>query len=287
MWYSKYLQAFEKPCESVSDSIKQEIANKIKIFNNNDNPLCSIVAIAHNEERHILGCLWSIVDNICNFPIEIIVVNNNSSDSTESLLKAIGVKYFNESRQSPGYARQCGLDNAHGKYHMCIDADTLYPPHYIETHVKYLSMGYICTYSLWSFLPDKKHSRLNLKLYESFRDLYLLLQNINRPELVVRGMTLSFVANEGKKVKYRTHIIRGEDGMMALGLKKKGKLKMIISRKNRAITSNTTLNKNGSLARNALLRIKKALKNFKLLFTSQSEYKDRDDNIIDKNKNNT
>ena len=29
MWYSKYLQAFEQPCESVSDSIKQEIANKI------------------------------------------------------------------------------------------------------------------------------------------------------------------------------------------------------------------------------------------------------------------
>lgn len=282
MWYSKYLQVFDRPVTEFPHTVKQDIANKINKANKRletEKPLCSIVAIAHNEETHILGCLWSLTDNICDFPIEIIVVNNNSTDSTEQLLKDVGVTYYNESRQSPGFARQCGLDAARGKYHICIDSDTLYPPHYIATHVKYLSNGAICTYGLWSFIPDDRHSRLGLFFYELFRDIYLSLQNFNRPELVVRGMVLAFDTEAARKVGYRTHIRRGEDGMMALGLKKYGKLKMLKSRKARAVTCNSTLDSKGGLMANAWLRIKKAT-NLKLLFTSQAEYKDQDYNII-------
>ena len=86
------------------------------------------------------------------------------------------------------YKRQ-GLDHAKGKYHICIDADTLYPPHYIETHVKYLMNPKVaCTFSLWSFMVDERHSRFGLWCYEGLRDIYLRLQAIQRPELCVRGM---------------------------------------------------------------------------------------------------
>lgn len=270
-WYSKYLEAFERPYKEIPNAVKTIIANQIKQkCYSTENPLCSVVAIAHNEETHLLGCLWSLTDNICNFPIEIIVVNNNSTDATEQLLREINVTYYNEERQSPGFARQCGLDHSHGKYHICIDADTLYPPHYITTHLKYLKQPEIvCTYGLWSFLPDKNHTKTSLAFYEFLRDLYLHIQNIKRPELVTRGMVLAFHTEPGKKVGYCTHVTRGEDGKMALGLKQYGKLKFITSRKVRAVTSNATLNSKGGLLSNIWFRIKKAGKNLNLVFTKK------------------
>ena len=97
-----------------------------------------MVAIAHNEGNRIFSCLWSICENNCHFPIEIIVVNNHSTDNTESILKKLGVTYYNEEQKGPGFARQCGLNHAKGKYCVCIDSDTMYPPLYITTMTKAL-----------------------------------------------------------------------------------------------------------------------------------------------------
>lgn len=280
-WYNKYLNAFECPYQEVSKEIRGEIAAKMHFFRQETTPLCSVVAIAHNEEKHILGCLWSLVDNICDFPVEIIVVSNNSTDATEQLLDEVGVLWYSEAKKGPGFARQCGLNHARGKYHICIDSDTLYPPHYIATHVKFLQRSNIvCTYGLWSFLPDSQHSKFGLFFYEQLRDFYLSLQNINRPELCVRGMVLAFRTDYGKKVGYKTNIIRGEDGMMAMGLKQYGKLKFLKSYKARVITCSGTLDRGGSLIKNTWSRFKKGIRNFRLLFTTQSKYEDQDYNVI-------
>lgn len=284
-WYDKYLAAFDCSYQDVSVEIKEEVAFKLAKFHSQDMPLCSVVLIAHNEERHILGCLWSLVDNICNFPVEIIVVSNNSTDATEQILKEVGAIWYNEEKKGPGYARQCGLNYARGKFHICIDSDTLYPPYYIATHINYLKeTDIVCTYGFWSFLPDAKHSGVSLFFYELFRDVYLFFQNMNRPELCVRGMTLAFHTELGKKIGYRTNILRGEDGMMALKLKQYGKLKLIISRKVRPMTCSNTLDGGGSLIKNLCSRLKKGLRNIRLLFTKQKEYEDKDYNLIKKHE---
>lgn len=283
VWYYKYLEVFEHPFDSVSFETKMEIVEKLRKFSSHDSPLCSVVLIAHNEEEHILGCLWSLCENFCDFPVEIIVVNNNSTDHTSQILKELGVKWYDEKKKGPGFARQCGLEHAKGKYYICIDSDTLYPPYYIATHVSHLQKeGVVCTYGLWSFLPDQNHSKLALFFYEFFRDVYLSIQNINRPELCVRGMVLAFHTESGKKVGFRTNILRGEDGMMALGLKQYGKLVFLRTVKVRAITSNGTLNGGGSLLKNTWFRFIKGLRNLRLLFTTQEEYEDKDYNLIKK-----
>lgn len=279
-WYTKSLSIYGKALREVPKSIIKEIKDKI-INLQNDNPLVSVIAIAHNEEKRILSCLWSLSENTCNFPIEIIVVNNNSTDKTEEILKLTGVNYFNENQKGPGYARQCGLNHAKGKYHICIDADTLYPPHYIQTITNALQKdGVACVYGLWSFMPDENHSRLGLFIYESLRDLHLRIQNIKRPELCVRGMAFAFVTEYGRKVGFRTDIIRGEDGSLALELKEYGKLIFITSKKARVVTDNGTLNADGSLLNSFKIRILKVRKNFTGLFLSKSTYKDEDSNLI-------
>lgn len=283
-WYDKYLIAFERPYSTVPQTVKQEVADKLeKLSLQAEDPLVSVVLIAHNEERHILSCLWSLVNNICDFPIEIIVVSNCSTDATESILDELGAYWFQELKKGPGFARQCGLNHARGMYHVCIDVDTLYPPLYIATHVSYLKKkDIVCTYGFWSFLPDEHHSKLGLFFYEFLRDIYLSLQNISRPELCVRGMTLAFRTEYGKQVGYKTNIIRGEDGMMALGLKKYGKLKLLHTRKARAMTCSSTLDGGGGLLQNLWSRCVTAIKRTRLLFSSQTEYKDQDYNLIKK-----
>lgn len=277
-WYHKYLAAYGKPFKEVPSEVIAEVRNRILRLQSAE-PLVSVVVIAHNEEKHLFANLWSLSDTISRFPIEIIGVDNNSTDCTAKIYEAVGVPCHAEPRQSHGHARNCGLEHAKGKYHVCIDSDTLYPPHYVETMVEALSRpGVSGVYSLWGYMPDRDHSALGLFFYELSRDIYLRLQSINRPELSVRGMVFAFVTEQARQIGFRVNIKRGEDGAMANGLKQFGKLKFISARKARAITGYGTVGQ--SLFKSFKARAIKALKRIKLIFTRQKEYKDIESNLI-------
>lgn len=279
-WYRKYLAVFEKDPGQATPAIQAEISHKLRKFTC-DAPLVSVVIIAHNEEKHLLGCLWSLADNRCDFPVEIIGIDNLSGDRTEEIFRQSGIRHYTETRKGPGHARQCGLEHAKGKYYICIDADTLYPPLYIRTLTRQLERkGVAGVYSLWSFLPDDRYSRTHLFFYETLRDIHLKIQSLRRPELCVRGMVFGFNTQQGRAVGFRTDIIRGEDGSLALGLKAFGKLKFITSRKARAVTSTGTLSADGSLIQSLLARLKKQTKGFGGYFTAKKEYKDDDSNLL-------
>lgn len=280
-WYTKYLSIFEKPFSSVPRETVEEIRDKLN-WMKSDEPLASVVVIAHNEETRLLSCLWSLSDMVCRYPVEIIGVNNNSSDKTEEVFKAVGITPYFEEKKSCGYARQRGLYNAKGKYYICIDSDTMYPPAYLETMIEQLEKpGIVGVSAFWSFIPDENHSKWGLKLYEMLRDVYLRALYIKRPERGVRGMVFAYVAEYGRKVGYRVELIRGEDGSMALGLKKYGKIKLITSRKARAVTASNTLDADGSLFNSFKVRVARAVRNFKFLFTKQTKPpKDEESNLI-------
>ena len=122
-WYKKYLSIYEKPFKEVPDGIIADIRGKLSSMQS-DEPLVSVVVIAYNEAKRLSSCLWSLSDLKTSYPIEILGINNSSTDETEDVYKAFGIRYFNEERKSPGFARQCGLDNSRGRYHFFIDADT-------------------------------------------------------------------------------------------------------------------------------------------------------------------
>jgi len=115
------------------------------------------------------------------------------------------------------------------------------------------------------------------------RDLHLRIQSIQRPELCVRGMTFGFNTELGRKFGFRTDIIRGEDGSLALAMKPYGKLVFIHSGKARVMTGYGTLNNDGSLFNSFKTRLVKAFKGAGSMFTRKNEYKDEDNNLI-KNK---
>lgn len=281
-WYQKYLSVYEKPFQAIPKEVTETVHHNIAQLQS-DHPLVSVVVIAYNEEKHLLANLWSLSDSICRFPMEIIGVDNDSSDRTAEIFKATGVPCYTEYQHSCGYARRCGLEHARGKYYICIDSDTLYPPRYVETMAEALEKkGTVAASSLWSYIPDQQHSWLGLKMYELFRDIYLFLQAFKRPELSVRGLVFAYHVEYGKQVGYRVDIIRGEDGSMALGLKKYGKIRFVRNRKARAVTGYGTVGKDGSFFNSFKIRVIKILKNSSSLFSKKEKYEDEESNLIPK-----
>lgn len=278
-WYDKYLSIYGKSINEIPEDLIGEIKNKLARLQSSE-PLVSVVVIAYNEEKRLAACLWSLSELESIYPIEIIGVNNNSKDKTEQVYQRLGVPFFNEIKQSPGYARQCGLEHANGKYYFCIDADTFYPPHYIDLMMTKLSRPDVaCVSSFWSFFPDKSHSSLGLFLFELVRDTFLFVQHFKRPELCVRGMVFAFKTDLARNVKIRTDIRRGEDGSLALSLKPFGKIAFLYHRKARPVTGYGTIGSQ-SLWQSFVQHAKIQGKGITRIFYKKDHYEDSEENLI-------
>lgn len=264
----------------LSDAVFDEVKEKL-IKNRKEQIDVTIVVIAFNEERRILPCLCSLADQITDLSYEVIVVNNASTDHTQVILDRCGVQSIFQPLKGVGHARQAGLDVANGRYLFTADADTIYPPFYISTMVYYLQKpGVSAVFSFCRFLPDGQKSRLSLTIYEFFRNLVVRCKSINRPELSAGGASMAFVTEYGKEVGFRTHIRRGEDGAMILGLKNFGCIKLVTNRKVHVFTTSRTLDSDGSFYNMIILRLKREFKRSYIYFSKQKEYKDQDYNMM-------
>lgn len=278
-WYDKYISIYGKSYYEIPDDIFDEIKTKLARKQSAD-PLVSIVVIAYNEEKRLPACLWSLSDLISRYSIEIIGVNNNSNDRTEEVYQRLGLPYYTETSQSPGFARKCGLDHAKGKYHFCIDADTFYPPLYVDLMMQKLSKSDVsCVSSFWSFFPDENHSAFGLFLFELIRDTFLFVQHFKRPELCVRGMVFAFKSDFARKVTIRTDIRRGEDGSLALSLKPYGKIAFLYNRNARPVTGYGTIGSQ-SLWQSFIQHVKIQSKGISRIFFKKDHYEDSEDNLV-------
>ena len=278
-WYDKYLTIYGKSLDEIPEHIWDEIKSKLAEKQSKE-PLASIVVIAYNEEKRLAACLWSLSELQTVYPIEIIGVNNNSKDKTEEVYQRLGLPYYNEQKQSPGFARQCGLEHAKGKYHFCIDADTFYPPRYVDLMMSKLTQPNVsCVSSFWSFFPDANHSHLGLFLFELARDMFLFVQHFKRPELCVRGMVFAFNADYARQVKIRTDIRRGEDGSLALSLKPYGRIAFLYHRKARPVTGYGTIGSQ-SIWQSFIQHAKVQGKGITRIFYKKDHYEDSDDNLV-------
>ena len=278
-WYDKYLSIYGKSLDDIPDETFDEIKGKLA-QKQSDKPLVSVVVIAYNEEKRLTACLWSLSELKTQYPIEILGVNNNSKDRTEEVYQRLGLPYFNEQKQSPGFARQCGLEHTKGKFHFCIDADTFYPPRYVDLMMTKLNKpGVSCVSSFWSFFPDENHSRYGLFLFELIRDAFLFIQHYKRPELCVRGMVFAFNVEYARQVKIRTDIRRGEDGSLALSLKPYGKIAFLYHRNARPVTGYGTIGSQ-SLWQSFIQHVKIQGKGISRIFFKKDHYEDSEENLV-------
>ena len=93
------------------------------------NPLISCIVPVFNGERYLGEALDSILAQTYR-PIEIIVVDDGSTDGTRQLVTSYGdrVRYFWQPNAGPPRARNLGLSLAQGEYVAFLDADDLWQP---------------------------------------------------------------------------------------------------------------------------------------------------------------
>lgn len=106
----------------------------------------SIIIPAYNEEALLANTLESLQKAMAGTPLngEIIVTDNNSTDSTAEIAKAFGVKVVFEPVNQISRARNTGAKHAKGRYLIFIDADTLTPPALLQTALSNLESGKYC-----------------------------------------------------------------------------------------------------------------------------------------------
>ncbi len=96
------------------------------------NPLVTVIIPTHNEEKDIKACIDSILKQTYN-KIEIIVVDDGSSDRTKEIVKKYRrVRLLEQEHKGPGEARNLGARKAKGKILVLIDADMILFEDYVE-----------------------------------------------------------------------------------------------------------------------------------------------------------
>lgn len=211
-----------------SIALKQEIPSTAENFKNllSEDPLISIVIPAYNEEENILKTLCSLANTSTRHHIEVIVVDNNSKDKTEELIKATGVTYVFEGRQGITIARNSGLAVAKGKYLINADADTIYPPSWIDDMIDPLinNSNVAITYGRFSFIPLENTPRFSYFLFEYLADFNRVINRTFKEEaLNVYGFNSACRREQCLSVDGFNHPEgTNEDGWLAIKLRQNG-----------------------------------------------------------------
>ncbi len=85
----------------------------------------SIIVPIYNAEKYLNKCIDSII-NQSKKELEIILINDGSTDNSETIIKKYNdkrIKYFKNKNQGIGKTRNFGIEKATGKYIMFLDSD--------------------------------------------------------------------------------------------------------------------------------------------------------------------
>lgn len=132
----------------------------------------SLVIPCKNEARS----LPKLLKRVPSFVDEVIIVDNNSSDTTVSVAKNLGCKVRSEKRTDQsgigyGFAHQTGLKIASGDIVVTMDGDGTYPIEQIREVLKFMTKNQL------DFVSCNRFPLLNSEAVSAVRKLGVLILN--------------------------------------------------------------------------------------------------------------
>lgn len=112
-------------------------------------PLVSVIIPTYNSSRTLERCLQSIKDQTYSH-IELIVVDNNSTDNTKEIAKKFTDKVYNKGPERSAQ-RNYGVKKSKGEYVLVHDSDIYFHPHSVQECVDAIELK---TYGAL-ILPEK------------------------------------------------------------------------------------------------------------------------------------
>ena len=139
----------------------------------------SVIIPVYNAEKYLKTALESILNqNYKN--LEILLINNNSTDKSEAICSEYAqnhdnIHVFNELKAGPCHARNFGIKHADGDYILFVDADDYFAKediieHFLKAAIESDSDITVCNYSrLWKgkIFPASAHSLFSEKNLQS------------------------------------------------------------------------------------------------------------------------
>jgi len=101
-------------------------------------PLVSVIIPVFNGERFLREAVQSVLDQQYA-RVEIIVVDDGSTDNTAGVARGLPVRYLSQANQGPAAARNRGIEQATGSLIAFADADDLWPAGKLESQLPYLT----------------------------------------------------------------------------------------------------------------------------------------------------
>jgi O-antigen/teichoic acid export membrane protein len=106
----------------------------------------SVVIPAYNAEQYIRRCLESVFAQTLQ-PMEVIVVDDGSTDATAALARQLGARVIIKQNGGPAAARNTGINSATGRWVAMLDVDDCWVPEKLERQVAVLRPGAVLVYS--------------------------------------------------------------------------------------------------------------------------------------------
>jgi glycosyltransferase involved in cell wall biosynthesis len=183
-------------------------ATELDRIDGGDRPRFSVVIPAFNEEYYLGDCLASLAAQ--DFPgrVEVIVVDNNSSDQTATIARRAGATVVVEPAAGVCFARQAGTQAAAGEIVVSADADCVYEPGWLsridrwfQDHPEGIAVGGP------AFFFDGP--RWGLRLQKILFGGVALVQRSKGPVLYVTATNFAF--RKAAWPGYDTHLAQGGD----------------------------------------------------------------------------
>ncbi len=186
--------------------------------------LVSIITPAYNAEKYIGETIESVLSQAYSY-WELIIINNNSSDDTESIVKSFKddrIKYGFEESKGVGFARNKALEQAQGKWICFLDADDILPPNSLLSRVKVFEGN-----PDLDFVDGKvQYVDENLnpmgKAYEPSFEGQPFDQLLQLNDQCVFGNTWMIKKEEGHSYRFETDMTHSEDLFFYLSIARSG-----------------------------------------------------------------
>lgn len=125
----------------------------------------SVIITCYNYGRFLNESIESVLNQTYkNDEIEIIIVNDGSTDNTNEIAKLYPVKIINQTNQGLPIARNIGISFSKGRYILPLDADDKLHPTYLEKTVPILEntsdIGVVYTHRChFGLIQTKKYAK--------------------------------------------------------------------------------------------------------------------------------
>lgn len=143
------IKKIERRCYEQYDELR---AGLVSDFLRSQNPLVSVIIPCHNYARYLAECIKSVLSQEYK-PIEVIVVDDESSDNTAEVTACFpSVKYVrikHNGKRTPANAMNIGISLSRGSYVLCLGADDFLHKDYVQRCLELLTsslrLGFVWT----------------------------------------------------------------------------------------------------------------------------------------------